>query len=95
MRHRQSEIAQSGVSISLKVTLRHLERSIQMDLNAIMEMEYNIALQFLKTPDFFEGIRAVIIDKDQSPQWQLATLEAVSSPMLEAYFSHKVELKLE
>ena len=81
--------------ISLKVTLRHLERSIQMDLNAVMEMEYNIALQFLKTPDFFEGIRAVVFDKDQSPQWQPATLEAVSLPMLEAYFSQKAGLRLE
>jgi len=37
--------------------------------------------------DFYEGVRAVIIDKDQSPRWQPPALEAVSAAAVERYFA--------
>ncbi len=79
---------------SLKVTYEHLTRASAMDFNAIMETEFNIALQFLKTPDFFEGIRAVIIDKDQSPKWQPMKLEEVTSERVASYFMKKAQLNM-
>ncbi|WP_264770119.1 enoyl-CoA hydratase/isomerase family protein, partial [Coxiella burnetii] len=79
---------------SLKVTYEHLTRASAMDFNAIMETEFNIALQFLKTPDFFEGIRAVIINKDQSPKWQPMKLEEVTSERVASYFMKKAQLNM-
>jgi enoyl-CoA hydratase len=45
--------------------------------------------------DFYEGVRAVIIDKDQTPRWQPATLEEVTPAKVEHYFAPlKSELEL-
>jgi len=40
----------------------------------------------LKNPDFYEGIRAAIIDKDRNPQWMPATPEAVEQAAIDAFF---------
>lgn len=56
-----------------------------MNFDDIMQMDFDIAQQFLISTDFFEGVRAAIIDKDQSPNWQ-----PKSSPSeIEAYFKFK------
>ena len=36
--------------------------------------------------DFYEGVRAVIIDKDNAPNWSPATLDGVDDAMIAAYF---------
>ena len=40
------------------------------DFTDVMRMEYRIAVRVLAHPDFVEGVRAVVIDKDNAPQWQ-------------------------
>ncbi len=52
-----------------------------------MRMEFRIANQFLLTPDFYEGVRAAIIDKDRSPRWQPASLAEVTPSDVAAYFA--------
>ena len=72
---------------SLKVTLRALLDGKRMDFDACMQQEFRLASRFLQGHDFAEGIRAVIVDKDQSPQWQPATIAAVTSGMVDDYFA--------
>jgi enoyl-CoA hydratase/carnithine racemase len=55
---------------SLRVTLRALHIGKTLSFKECMRMEYRLTNRFLAGDDFFEGIRAVIIDKDQSPHWQ-------------------------
>jgi enoyl-CoA hydratase len=71
---------------SLKVTLRQLQKGRQLDLCACLQMEYGLAIQFLENPDFYEGIRAMVIDKDRSPHWSPNTLELVSENDIDNYF---------
>lgn len=71
-----------------KVALRQLSESAKMDDFADnMRMEYRIASRILVSPDFAEGVRAVIVDKDHDPQWSPANAEDVTDAMIEAIFA--------
>ena len=71
-----------------KVALRQLADSAQLDDFADnMVMEYRIAARVINLPDFAEGVRAVIVDKDNAPKWNPATPEGVTDAMIEAIFA--------
>ncbi|MDP3675292.1 MAG: enoyl-CoA hydratase/isomerase family protein [Novosphingobium sp.] len=71
-----------------KVALRQLAESAGLtDFAANMAMEYRIASRVLVLPDFAEGVRAVIVDKDNAPQWNPATPEDVTNELLDAIFA--------
>ncbi|MFX5801539.1 enoyl-CoA hydratase/isomerase family protein, partial [Acinetobacter baumannii] len=57
------------------------------DFAANMAMEYRIGARVLTLPDFAEGVRAVIVDKDNAPRWNPATPEAVSDALLDSIFA--------
>ena len=52
-----------------------------------MAMEMRIAARLVAGHDFSEGVRAVILDKDNAPRWDPATLEGVTDAMLDAVFA--------
>ena len=71
-----------------KVALRQLAESAKLDDFADnMVMEYRIAARVINLPDFAEGVRAVIVDKDNAPKWNPATPEGVTDAMIEAIFA--------
>lgn len=71
-----------------KVALRQLRDSLACDdFAANMAMEYRIASRVLLRPDFAEGVRAVIIDKDHAPRWDPPSAEAVSDALIDAIFA--------
>ncbi|MBA4764561.1 MAG: enoyl-CoA hydratase/isomerase family protein [Erythrobacter sp.] len=71
-----------------KVALRQLAESEKLDSFADnMRMEYRIANRVLTRPDFSEGVRAVIVDKTNDPQWDPATPEGVSDELLDSIFA--------
>ncbi len=72
---------------SLKVTLRQLREGAGLDFEDCMRLEYRLATRFMRGHDFFEGVRAVVIDKDNRPAWSPATLDGVTGDMVDAYFA--------
>jgi enoyl-CoA hydratase len=72
---------------SLRVTLRELREGAKLDFDACMRMEYRLVRRFMGDHDFFEGVRAVLVDKDNKPRWQPATLAEVTPAMVDAYFA--------
>jgi len=71
-----------------KVALRQLATSLTLpDFAANMAMEYRIAAHLLTLPDLVEGVRAVIIDKDNAPRWSPPTPEGVSDALLDDIFA--------
>lgn len=71
-----------------KVALRQLTESAGLDTFADnMAMEYRIASRVLTRPDFAEGVRALIVDKTNDPQWNPATPEGVSDELLDSIFA--------
>lgn len=71
---------------SLKVTLQQLKYAESKTPDAVIAMDLHIAKIMLENHDFFEGIRAAIIDKDKNPKWKPATLAEVSDEMVKKYF---------
>ena len=72
---------------SLKVTLRQLTIGRDYDVEQALKLEYRLTQHFMAAHDFYEGVRALLIDKDQAPRWQPASLAAVDDAMVEAYFA--------
>jgi enoyl-CoA hydratase len=71
-----------------KVALRQLAQSAQLaDFADNMALEYRLAARVLVLADLTEGVRAVIVDKDNAPQWNPATPEGVTPAMLDAIFA--------
>lgn len=71
-----------------KVSLRQLAEAAKLDdFAANMALEYRIAARVLMLPDFAEGVRAVLIDKDHSPAWNPATPEGVSDDLVASIFA--------
>ena len=71
-----------------KVALRQLHDSAALpDFAANMAMEYRIASRVLTLPDFAEGVRAVIVDKDNAPKWNPATPELVTDELIDRIFA--------
>jgi enoyl-CoA hydratase len=72
--------------MSLAVTHRHIRDSASLDLRRVLEADYQLVCHFLQEADFFEGVRAVVIDKDHAPRWHPPTIEAVTAASVESYF---------
>jgi enoyl-CoA hydratase len=71
-----------------KVALRQLSESLKLaDFADNMAMEYRIGSRVLTRPDFAEGVRAVIVDKDNMPKWDPETPEGVSGELLDSIFA--------
>jgi enoyl-CoA hydratase/carnithine racemase len=71
---------------SLKITLAQLRRGRLLDFAECMRTEFRIVSRLVLGHDLYEGIRSVIIDKDQAPQWRPSSLAAVSTAEVERYF---------
>ncbi len=73
---------------TLKVTFRQLREGAQMtSFEDEMRQEYRIAARVSAMHDFQEGVRAVVIDKDNAPRWNPATLDGVTDALLDAIFA--------
>ncbi|MDN2564963.1 enoyl-CoA hydratase/isomerase family protein [Aquibium sp. A9E412] len=72
---------------SLNVAFRQIGAGAMLSMDECMRMEFRILNRMLAGHDFYEGIRAAIIDKGSQPAWRPATLEAVDAADIEAYFA--------
>lgn len=62
---------------SLEVTLQHLIRAGDMAFDAVLEQDYTLARALVQRDDFLEGVRAVLIDKDNAPEWKPASVSEI------------------
>ena len=72
---------------SVKVTLDALRRVKGRTLDEALAQEYRVGLRFLEAPDFREGIRAQVVDKDRNPRWKPPTLAEVAADQVEHFFA--------
>lgn len=84
------QILQKQSPTSLKLTLEGLCRATTLDsIGQDLQMEYRMAKACVatNTNDFYEGVRAALVDKDQQPKWNPSTLEEVTWESIEKYFA--------
>lgn len=73
--------------LSLKITHRHIREARARDLRQTLVIDYRLAARILAADgDFYEGVRAALIDKDGAPRWSPERIEDVTEAMLDAYF---------
>ncbi len=82
-----ADILETKSPTSLKVTFRQLQEGAHLSFRDCMRMEYRLTRHFIEGHDFYEGVRAVVIDKDQAPRWRPAHLADVSDETVGAYFA--------
>jgi enoyl-CoA hydratase len=71
---------------SLKVTREQLTRGSNMTFTDCLRMEYRMSHAFMHGHDFYEGVRAVLIDKDHSPRWLPPSLDQVDDALVASHF---------
>jgi enoyl-CoA hydratase len=73
--------------LSLKLALAQVRRGKSWDFETCMRAEFRIVSRVIHGADFYEGVRAVIIDKDNKPRWQPSTLAEVSEAEVERHLA--------
>jgi enoyl-CoA hydratase len=73
--------------LSLKIALAQVRRGKNWDFETCMRAEFRIVSRIIRGHDFYEGVRAVIVDKDNKPRWQPTTLAEVSEAAVEHHFA--------
>ncbi len=73
--------------VSLKITDRHIREARNLDLRQTLIQDYRLAWRCLEAPDFAEGVRAALIDKDNRPNWSPPSLDQVTPELVQAYFA--------
>ena len=85
--HQAAELIATRSPIALAVTLAAIRRATGLGtLREVLVQEYRVSCASLRSHDFVEGIRALLVDKDRNPQWSPPTIAAVTESDVEAYF---------
>jgi enoyl-CoA hydratase/carnithine racemase len=71
---------------SLILTFELLKRGAECSFEQCMQLEYGLAYGFLQHNDLYEGIRAVLVDKDNKPNWDKLDINNISNFPYEKYF---------
>ncbi|HEV7358474.1 MAG TPA: enoyl-CoA hydratase/isomerase family protein [Steroidobacteraceae bacterium] len=87
--HQTAKLMRSRSPTMLSVTLRQLQRGAHLSLADCFRMELGMAAHCFEQGDFLEGVRAVLIDKDNLPRWQPNRVEEVTEAMIEAFFHER------
>lgn len=74
--------------MALSVTLEYIRRAKDFDLREALEHEFVVANNMHAYPDFVEGVRAQIIDKDRNPAWTPASLDEVDPAIVDKLLNH-------
>ncbi len=82
-----AQIMRSKSPTSQRITFRQIRAGRELEFEDCMRLEYRMVNGIYRGADFFEGIRAVVVDKDQEPGWKPATLAEVSDAAVDTYFA--------
>lgn len=79
---------------SIAIAFEQMRRGASLGFAEAMQLEFRIVSRIPHGHDFYEGVRAVVIDKDQAPSWRPQTLEELDPAAVAAYFAPLGETEL-
>ena len=101
LKNNNSDLATKILSIigtksptSLKVALRSLQLGRKNSFEDCMKMEFRMVNKVMNDHDFYEGVRALIIDKDNKPSWSPKSIEDVDDGFVDEFFHSLSENEL-
>ncbi len=77
----------NGSALSSLVIYEQLKRNMYADLQSAFISEYTLMCNLVRYPDFKEGVRALLIDKDKKPSWQFKHVTHIPSSVMESLFT--------
>ncbi|EJF75880.1 enoyl-CoA hydratase/isomerase family protein [Bartonella alsatica] len=80
------DMLQTRSPTSLKVIWKQMKQNQNLTLEDCVKIENRIAHHMINSHDFYEGVRAMLIDKDKTPKWQPDKLSNITDEMIDAYF---------
>jgi enoyl-CoA hydratase len=80
---------------SMSLAFEQVRRGASLDFEEAMRTEFRIVSRIPEGHDFYEGVRAVIIEKGSQPRWRPASLEEVDRAAIERHFAGLGEQELE
>lgn len=92
---KQRDIILSKSPTSTRIAFRQIRKGANLSFEDCMKLEYRLARYCMTHPDFYEGVRAVILDKDNSPKWSPATLEEATEDFVAEAFADLGDEELE
>lgn len=82
----RADLAQRA-PLSLRVTYRQMRMARGQDLRAALINDFRLVCRFLDAEDFYEGVRAFLVDRDRKPRWRPERLQDVTESMVDGYFA--------
>ncbi len=79
---------------SMALTFEQMKRGHTLDFDDTMKMEFRMVCRVMQGKDFFEGVRAQILDKDREPKWAPASLAVLKDDEITGYFEGLGEAEL-
>ena len=93
LRNNESDWARNTLDIlrkksptSMAVTLEQIEKSANISLKDCLSMEFRICQSMMSKHDFYEGVRANLVDKDRKPKWKPSDIEDITNEIIDDHF---------
>ena len=81
--------------LAMSVVFEQLKRGQKMTVKEVFEMEFKIASGFFHQTEFFEGVRALLVDKDKSPNWHFKHVNEIKQSDVDFFFNRDETLNLD
>ena len=81
------ESLKAGSPLSALIIYKQLQNAADLSLAEVFQSEYLLSTNIVRYPEFAEGVRALLIDKDSSPQWQFSSIAEVPADLLDSFFT--------
>lgn len=77
--------------LSIAVVFEQIKRGCKMNIHDVFKMEFKMSQGFMNHTEFFEGVRALLVDKDKNPKWKHKHVNEVNQAEVDFFFNFPVD----